>query len=245
MKKNQERDFIFARPLTYIPEFTFDENVATVFSDMIQRSVPGYQTLLWMIGLLSKKYVQANSLCYDLGCSLGAVTQTIQNNIHVPNCRIIAVDNSPAMLERCLKFVKSCSSNIPVDMICADIRHVLIRQASFIVLNFTLQFLDPDDRFEFLKRLYSGMVPGGALIISEKITLANKQQNLFQTELHHFFKKAEGYSELEISQKRTALEKVLFPETKEKHLNRLKEAGFHQAELWFQCFNFASFIAIK
>jgi len=244
-KEKKKRDAIFARPLQNISDFVFDEAVADVFPDMIKRSVPGYETLLTMIGLLTRRYAQADSALYDLGCSLGAATLAMRHNIRASNCRIVAVDNSPAMAKRCRDVLASDRSPVPVDVICADIRAVAIRQASMVALNFTLQFLRPEDRLPLLSRVCSGLLPGGALVLSEKIAFDSTAQDEFHRELHHFFKKENGYSDLEISQKRAALERVLIAESRQVHLTRLREAGFQSAELWFQCFNFVSFLAVK
>jgi tRNA (cmo5U34)-methyltransferase len=237
------KDSLYSQPLGQINSFAFDDNVAQVFPDMIQRSVPGYQTMIAAIGLLAGRFAKQNSICYDLGCSLGAASFSMRQNIHVENCKIIAVDNSQAMLTRFESVLTPNKTSI--ELHCADIRDVEIKNASIVVLNFTLQFLPVEDRKELLAKIYNGLLPNGALIISEKLAFDDSRQHELQIDLHHEFKKSQGYSDLEISQKRTALENVLIPETFATHQNRLKSVGFESAELWFQYFNFASFIALK
>jgi tRNA (cmo5U34)-methyltransferase len=237
------KDSLYSQPLGQINSFAFDDNVAQVFPDMIQRSVPGYQTMIAAIGLLAGRFAKPNSVCYDLGCSLGAASFSMRQNIHVENCKIIAVDNSQAMLTRFESVLTPEKTSI--ELHCADIRDVKIENASMVVLNFTLQFLPVEDRKELLAKIYNGLLPNGALIISEKLAFDDSRQHELQIDLHHEFKKSQGYSDLEISQKRTALENVLIPETFATHQNRLKSVGFESAELWFQYFNFASFIALK
>lgn len=237
------KDSLYSQPLGQINSFAFDDNVAQVFPDMIQRSVPGYQTMIAAIGLLAGRFAKQNSICYDLGCSLGAASFSMRQNIHVENCKIIAVDNSQAMLTRFESVLTPNKTSI--ELHCADIRDVKIENASMVVLNFTLQFLPVEDRKELLAKIYNGLLPNGALIISEKLAFDDSRQHELQIDLHHEFKKSQGYSDLEISQKRTALENVLIPETFATHQNRLKSVGFESAELWFQYFNFASFIALK
>ena len=237
------KDTLYSEPLGQISAFAFDDNVAHVFTDMISRSVPGYQTMIAAIGLLAGRFATPSSVCYDLGCSLGAASFAMQKNITAENCKIIAVDNSQAMLSR---FESVLTPNkTPIGLHCADIRNVKIENASIVVLNFTLQFLPVEDREKLLANIYDGLLPNGALIISEKLAFDDVRQHELQIDLHHEFKKAQGYSQLEISQKRTALENVLIPETFATHQNRLKSVGFASAELWFQYFNFASFIALK
>lgn len=240
---SKNKDSLYSQPLGQISAFAFDDNVAHVFTDMISRSVPGYQTMIAAIGLLASRFAKPHSVCYDLGCSLGAASFAMRQNIAVENCKIIAVDNSPAMLSRFESVLTQ--EKTPIELQCADIREVKIENASMVVLNFTLQFLPVADREKLLAKIYDGLLPDGALIISEKLAFEDTRQHELQQNLHHEFKKAQGYSQLEISQKRTALENVLIPETFATHQNRLKAVGFSSAELWFQYFNFASFIALK
>jgi tRNA (cmo5U34)-methyltransferase len=237
------KDSLYSQPLGQVSSFSFDDNVANVFPDMISRSVPGYQTMITAIGLLAGRFATENSVCYDLGCSLGAASFSMRQNIVAEHCRIVAVDNSPAMLSRFESILTQTKT--PIELHCADIREIEIKNASMVVLNFTLQFLPVEDREKLLTKIYAGLLPNGALIISEKLAFDDLRQHELQIDLHHEFKKAQGYSDLEISQKRTALENVLIPETFTTHQNRLKSVGFKSAELWFQYFNFASFIALK
>lgn len=241
-----KQDDIYSSPLDEMVDFRFDEKVVNVFPDMIQRSVPGYATLISNIGILAAKYAKKNSYCYDLGCSLGAVSLSMQQRIKTSDCKIIAVDNSAAMVEKAKQMlVTDSGSSVPVELICADIADVEIHNASVVVMNFTLQFIAPDARQSLIQRIYDGLKPGGILILSEKLAFDDASVNQFHIDSHHDFKRDNGYSDLEISQKRSALEKVLLPETLEAHQYRLKVAGFSVTEKWFQCFNFASLVAIK
>lgn len=239
------RDALFATPINKLGDWTFDEKVAEVFPDMIQRSVPGYANIISMIGMLAERFAQSDSNIYDLGCSLGAVTLSLRRNIKVDNCKIIAVDNSSAMVERCRRHIDSFRATTPVEVIEADIRDLPIENASLIVLNFTLQFLQPNDRQALLNKVYQGLIDGGVLVLSEKFNFADPVIGDLLFDMHLDFKRANGYSELEISQKRSMLENVMFTDTVESHKSRLHQAGFKHAETWFQCFNFGSLIAIK
>jgi tRNA (cmo5U34)-methyltransferase len=238
-------DTLYADPLMQVKGFRFDEAVVKVFPDMIHRSVPGYATIIDMIGNLAERYAQPNSHCYDLGCSLGAASLAMRHRIQATHCRIIAIDNSEAMVARCQEIIDADTKQLEVELYCADLCDTDIRNASVVVLNFTLQFIALEKRTDILAKIYEGLNPGGVLIISEKLAFDDKQHQLLMNELHHNFKRANGYSDLEIAQKRSAIENVLIPETLTKHRNRLKEAGFSSVDVWFQCFNFASMIAIK
>ncbi|MCB1872799.1 MAG: carboxy-S-adenosyl-L-methionine synthase CmoA [Gammaproteobacteria bacterium] len=237
------RDKIYRNPEQPPAEFVFDQRVARVFPDMIQRSVPGYATVINMIGVLAREYVQPGTVCYDLGCSLGACSLALAASITAPKCRIVAVDNSPAMIEQAQQQRRFQQLATPVEWFCADIREIQIQNASMVVLNFTLQFIPPAARLELLRSIHQGLRPGGLLLLSEKISFEDPQQERLQIEMHHAFKRANGYNELEISRKRSALENVLIPETLEQHRIRLADAGFSRTDLWFQCFNFISLVA--
>ena len=245
MTNTQNSDRIYRQYQHNTQEFQFDKNVVNVFSDMIKRSVPGYENIVEMIGVLTQAHAQDDSYCYDLGCSLGASTLSIIHNLGNKNCHVIGVDNSPAMVEKCIINLNKIETDIRYQIVCDDVLEVEFKPASIVVLNFTLQFIQLKQRDELMKKIYDALLPGGILILSEKIQFSETFKNDLFIDIHHAFKKAQGYSDLEIAQKRNALENVLVPETKETHLTRLKDAGFEHAELWFQCLNFTSFLAIK
>lgn len=240
-----ERDTLFSTPVSRLGDWTFDERVAEVFPDMIQRSVPGYSSILAMTGMLAARFVRPASQVYDLGCALGAATLAIRRNIQYDNCKIIAVDNSAAMVSRCRRLLDNFRSAIQAEVIEQDICHLPIENASLVVLNFTLQFLPPADRLPLLKKIYQGLQPGGALVLSEKFSFEDGSIGDLLFNMHHDFKRANGYSELEISQKRSMLENVMLTDSLPAHKSRLQQAGFLHSELWFQCFNFGSLIALK
>lgn len=238
------KDTIY-RNVDPVSAFVFDDKVADVFTDMINRSVPGYATIIAMIGTLAERYVQDNSCCYDLGCSLGAATLAMRQNIKAQACKIIAVDNSAAMIARCETVLDQDKSPIPVELRCADIADVDITNASLVILNFTLQFVALAQRGALIRKIFAGMRPGAMLILSEKIHFEDEALNSLFIDLHHRFKEQNGYSKTEISRKRAAIENVLVPETLRAHESRIMDAGFASFAVWFQCFNFASMVAVK
>lgn len=246
------RDTLFASPIGSISGFTFDADVAAVFPDMLNRSIPGYNTIITQTGLLAERFAQAGTRCYDLGCSLGATTLAVRQHLSADDCTLVAVDNSRAMLDGFSKTLASLpESDKPglkpatIELRCEDIADTPIENASVVALNFTLQFVAPEQRQAILTRIADGMVPDGVLILSEKVIFEDAGLNALNIEMYHEFKRANGYSDLEISQKRTALENVLVPDTLELHQQRLRQAGFRTSTVWFQCFNFLSLIALK
>lgn len=242
--KSKQNDQIYANKQASNP-FKFDQKVAAVFPDMIKRSVPGYQNIIHNIQQLAEKYVTENSVCYDLGCSLGAASLALSHGNRYSGVKIIAVDNSAAMIERCATNISGFKHTTPIELVQADIQSLVIDNASMVVLNYTLQFIPQTLRLDVLKRIYQGMNDGGILLLSEKIIFSDETVNQLMIELHHQFKRENGYSELEISQKRNALETVLVPETMSSHLQRLQDIGFSHVSCYQQQLNFASFIAIK
>ncbi len=248
------RDNLYANPLIAEP-FQFDARVAAVFTDMIKRSVPGYGMIIDMTAIIARRYVQAGTRCYDLGCSLGASTLAMRHGIAQPGCAIVAIDNSQAMVDRCRDLINADTSasmatqqgsgHIPVTVMCEDVCDVNYSNASLIAINFTLQFIADEKRQPLLQNLCQALVPGGVLIVSEKIAFDDADEQTLLTNLHHDFKGTQGYSALEIAQKRQAIENVLIPDSVTRHRQRLLQAGFSRVHVWFQCFNFCSMIAVK
>lgn len=238
------KDTIYAKQKKAINTFRFDEEVTRVFEDMIKRSVPGYTLMLEMLSVISAKYITEESQCYDLGCSLGASTLAIQHNAPA-NSLIIAIDNSEAMIEQCKKNISDKKDKAKVDVRQQDILCTDFFNASLVSMNFTLQFINEDDRIPLLTKIVNSLNKGGALILSEKIVFDEPAKQERLANLHHDFKRSQGYSDLEIAQKRTSLENFLIPDTIQKHQQRLLDVGFSEVNLWFQCFNFVSLLAIK
>ncbi|GJL83630.1 MAG: carboxy-S-adenosyl-L-methionine synthase [marine bacterium B5-7] len=238
-------DTLFARPLDDVAGFCFDDKVAAVFEDMIKRSVPGYATVVGISGVLASHFAQPDSHIYDLGCALGATALAMADSVSAPGCTVMAVDNSASMIQRLRERIETSTIATPIQLVEDDILTTPIDNASLVALNYTLQFVALEQRDELLRRIFNGMRKGGVLVLSEKIHFEDPAIARLCTELHHEFKRRQGYSDLEISQKRSAIENVLIPETIDTHERRLRGAGFSRVEVWFQCFNFASLVAFK
>ncbi len=229
--------------------FRFNEAVTRVFPDMLQRSIPGYAASIEAIGSLAARYVQPRTYCYDLGCSLGAATLAMRQGIAADGCHIIAVDNASAMVECCRQVVDEDDarrrSDTSVEVVHCDIREVAIANASMVVLNYTLQFLDLADRDVVIQKIHDGLIDGGVLVLSEKVVDDDPRVEELLVDLHHEHKRRNNYSALEVSRKRAALEKVLIPESVADHRERLAKAGFGHAVVWLRYFNFVSIVAIR
>ena len=229
--------------------FRFDEKVARVFPDMLKRSIPGYAASIEAIGSLAARYVRAGTTCYDLGSSLGAATLAMRHGIDQPCCRVVAVDSAPAMIARLHDVIAEDDllngPETQVDIVESDICEFTFDNASMVVLNYTLQFIERDDREPLLGRIHAGLNEGGILVLSEKVVDEDDTMEQLLVDLHHEHKRRNNYSALEIARKRAALENVLVPETVAAHRGRLAAAGFSHSAVWLRHFNFVSIIAIR
>lgn len=241
MKKDQ----IFSRPLPKSKPFIFDNKVAEVFEDMLLRSVPGYADNLKMIEMFAGYFAREQADYYDLGSSLCAASIALQKGVKNKGRCIYAIDNSPAMIRRSRHIISGINAATPIRLICADIQDVKIKNAAIVLMNYTLQFIHPDLRDALLRRVYEGLLPGGLLLLSEKMVFEQPAESEFQNNWYWTFKKFNGYSRMEISQKRNALENVLIPETWQTHKQRLTETGFKEVYIWQRFFNFTSVFAKK
>ncbi|MBQ1784449.1 MAG: carboxy-S-adenosyl-L-methionine synthase CmoA [Gammaproteobacteria bacterium] len=242
---SSSRDRIYRTPQPKLVNFSFDNQVAEVFDDMARRSIPGYELILATLADLAPKVVTSGSHVYDLGCALGAATHAIRQGLGKADARLFAVDNSPAMVERCQRHLASWRSPLAVEVRCEDIRSSELSNASLVAMNFTLQFLEPDERLALLERIHAALNPGGVLLLAEKIRIEPAAADQLISDLHLQFKRRNGYSELEISQKRSALEKVMRIDSLSTHQQRLSAAGFSSVVPCIQALNFVALLAFK
>lgn len=232
-------------PERQLVDFAFDDAVAAVFPDMIRRSVPGYETVIPLTGLLAARHAADVAAAddtrriYDLGCSLGATTLAVLRQLGDAPARIVAVDNAQAMLER----ARAAIADQRVEFRLADVRELDFEPAAVVLLNYVLQFIPPADRLTLLTRIRRALTPGGLLIVSGKIRFDDPDEQQFYEAAHLDFKRANGYRELEISGKRNALERVMIVDTEEQHRRYFRDAGFGTVRKWYQCLNWASFLA--
>lgn len=244
LNNENNKDSLFEQQFASVKSFAFDQQVTDVFTDMIKRSVPGYETLLKSIAMFCMRYAQNNTNIYDLGCSLGAVAITAAEATKDKDCHIIGIDTSKPMLQKCQNIIENRKLNKKITLHNTDIATLKMSNASVIVSNFTLQFIPKSHRHDVIENIYKGLNSDGVFILSEKFKACNETDS-FLIDHYHAYKKINGYSNKEIQSKRQALQDVLIPDDIEEIKNRLISVGFTKVVKWFQCFNFASFIAIK
>lgn len=239
------RDDLYNTPKTPVPPFEFNTSVAQVFDDMIHRSVPMYGEIIRRQAQLVERCCPRGTRIYDLGCSTGNLALALCRQMPAGTFEMVAVDSSQPMLDIFQQRLDAVGRADDIAVMCRDIRRVEMERAGVVVLNFTLQFIPQPDRDCLLQRIYDVLVPGGILLFSEKTIHPNQELADLQVDFYYRFKREKGYSELEISQKREALENVLVPETGRTHHRRLRDCGFSDIDRWLKWFNFCSWICIK
>jgi len=238
-------DSIYSQLQPTVAPFEFDDKVVQVFDDMISRSVPLYRESLFRQSELAAHYYKDQSFIYDLGCSNGNFGLQFMQRMATQPFKMVGIDTSQPMLDQYKTRLENIPSHDQVELCCQGIEDYPFKSASVIVINLTLQFLSLDVRNSLIKKLYDALLPGGILLLTEKVVHQDPELSQLQQDWYYRFKKENGYSQLEISQKRDALENVLIPETIEQHQQRLRQTGFNQIDVWLKWFNFASLICIK
>jgi tRNA (cmo5U34)-methyltransferase len=223
-------------------QFEFDEEVASVFDDMLDRSVPFYKEMQRLSIVFANNHLEDNSKVYDLGCSTGTTLIELAKFCN-KDLKLFGIDSSKAMLELANK--KSKAFGIDIKFICDDIFNTDFNGAKAIFSNYTLQFIRPLQRENLIKKIYNSLEIGGVFIFSEKLITQNSVLDKEFIDEYYRFKKSQGYSEFEIAQKREALENVLIPYSENENKKMIKDAGFSSCEMIFKWVNFATFIAIK
>lgn len=239
------KDEVFKEPAAKPVDFTFNSKVAGVFDDMVNRSVPFYEEIQRMVAELAADHVQANTKVYDLGCSTGT-TMAYLDRLVPDNISFIGIDDSEDMLHKCRQKLEALEVSRSFDLQVADLNQPIgIQTASVAVLCLTLQFVRPIHRERLLKNIFDGLVPGGVLIVVEKILAEEQSFNRDFIRYYYDMKRRHHYSEMEIAQKREALENVLVPYKLSENITMLHQAGFAACETFFKWYNFSGFIAKK
>ncbi len=233
-------DKVFTKPIK--KQFEFDEEVAAVFDDMLHRSVPHYEEAQEITEFFALRYLQEGGRLYDLGSSTATLLISIAKKLPF-DAELVGLDNSKAMIEQASKKVAAFGLDIVLEE--ADILRYEYKKADVVVSNYTLQFIRPLVREELVQKVYGALRDEGVFIFSEKLISHHKRLNKELIDFYYDFKKAQGYSEFEIMQKREALENVLVPYSEEENIAMAKKAGFGHCEVIFRWGNFATFIALK
>lgn len=240
-----ERDEVYREQYTKPSDFKFSSKVAGVFDDMVNRSVPYYEEMQRMVAELAADHATPGTSIYDLGCSTGT-TMIHMNELVDESIHFVGVDDSQDMLDKCRNKLIQLDFKRPYDLVIADLnRDVQVQNASVVVLCLTLQFVRPIARERLVKQIFNGLHKDGALIVIEKILAEDSRFNRDFIKYYYDMKRRHNYSEMEIAQKREALENVLIPYKLSENITLLRDAGFEHCETFFKWYNFAGFIAKK
>ena len=238
-------DQIFAQPIARATDFRFDDRTAGVFDDMVDRSVPFYAEMQRMTAELAADFATPDSNLYDLGCATGTTLAVLDPYVD-QSVRFIGIDNSPQMLDKARAKMERLGVTRPLDLVTADLHDLPpIQNASVVVLTLTLQFVRPLHRERLIKAVCDGTNEQGCLILIEKLTEDDTLFNRLFIKYYYDMKRRHGYSDMEISQKREALENVLIPYHLEENRDLLLNAGYKHFQLFFRWYNFAAMIAVK
>lgn len=239
------RDSIFNKKRKHIDDFNFNHEVAAVFDDMVERSIPNYGEVHRIVADMVRRYLPDNAVVYDLGCSTGSTIVLMHQTAVAAGKKIniIGVDASKAMLERCQ--AKLDQHKVSATLIEGDLLTLDLEECDLVIMDYTLQFIPLEQRTILLSNIYESLKPGGRFVLAEKIASDKTKIQEMITDLYYDFKRRNGYSELEISQKREALENVMTPLTPSQQISMLEVAGFREVDMVFRWYNFAAWLAIK
>ncbi|RRQ46044.1 carboxy-S-adenosyl-L-methionine synthase CmoA [Chryseobacterium sp. SC28] len=245
MEENVNSDEVFKQKLENLFDFEFNNEVAGVFDDMVSRSVPFYEEMQRMTSELAGRHAQQGTNVYDLGCSTGTTMLLMDKKI--PNdIKFVGIDDSEEMIHKCREKLNNFKLNREIDLEVADLtQDIPVHNASVVVMVLVLQFIRPAHRLDIVRKICEGMTKNGVFILIEKILTEEKSFNRDFIDYYYDFKRRNNYSELEISQKREALENILIPYKTSENISMLRNAGFGEVEVFFRWYNFTGIIAKK
>ncbi|TCL75758.1 carboxy-S-adenosyl-L-methionine synthase CmoA [Rhizobium sp. BK251] len=243
--RTELRDEVFAEAEQPVGDFTFNAKVADVFDDMVSRSVPFYEEIQRMVCELARDFAKPQTNLYDIGCSTATTLLSLDALVD-PSVNFIGIDNAPDMLEKAGQKVQRSGARHNIDLQVGDLHQgIHLENASVVTMLLTLQFIRPLYRERVMKTIFSGLNDQGCLLLVEKVTSEDTMFNRLFIEHYYNYKRRNGYSEIEISKKREALENVLIPYRLEENMQLLKETGFSSVEVFFRWYNFCGIIAVK
>lgn len=240
-----QKDRVFSDPQSGGEAFRFGPRVAACFDDMAERSIPLYRELQIAAVTLAQRAAQPETAIYDIGCSTGTTLVPLALATPFESTAIVGTDSSEHMLKRCREKLEMAGVAGRVRLLHSELEKTPLESASAVLMNYTLQFSKPESRAETIKRVHDALVPGGVLILAEKLRFDDPRTAELMENLYYDFKRRNGYSETEIEQKRKALEGVLVPFTREENIALLTGAGFQRIVPILQAYPFAAFAAFR
>ncbi|WP_312365974.1 carboxy-S-adenosyl-L-methionine synthase CmoA [Ensifer sp.] len=243
--RTNRKDEVFAREDQQVGDFAFNATVADVFDDMVGRSVPYYEEMQRMVCELALDFAQPHTNLYDIGCSTATTLLSLDGVIR-PDVRFVGIDNAPDMLDKARQKIEAAGARRKIELMAADLHQgVDMENASVVTMLLTLQFIRPLYRERVMRMMHRALNDRGCLLLVEKLTGEDTTFNRLFIQHYYDFKRRNGYSEIEISKKREALENVLIPYRLEENLQLLREVGFRSVEVFFRWYNFCGIVAVK
>jgi tRNA (cmo5U34)-methyltransferase len=245
MSSNPQKDEVYREQRSTVGDFTFDRSVATVFDDMVSRSVPFYGEMQRMIVEMARDFAMPQTAVYDLGCSTGTTLGALHPSLD-PSVHFVGVDDSPEMLAKCRSKLEQSGVDRRVDLQCLDLNDgAPSENASLVMMILTLQFIRPLRRERLIGDIYRGLNPQGGLLLIEKVLGEESLFNRLFIKYYYDMKRRNGYSDMEIAQKREALENVLIPYKLLENRELLLRTGFREVDVFFKWYNFCGIVAVK
>ena len=239
------KDEVFANGDFQPGSFRFNNEVASVFDDMANRSIPYYQEVIYICGQLADSFIPNNGFIYDIGCATGNTLTYLAKTLKDKNVNLIGFDPSESMISKAREKADVFTYGHDIVFKAETCQSCDLANADMVILNYTLQFIDVEERQTMIDKIYNSLNPGGILIMSEKLRQEDKLVEKFNTKTYESFKSGNGYSFLEIANKRQALENILVPDSLSGNLDLLKRSGFSRTEILFKWLNFTTFAAFK
>jgi tRNA (cmo5U34)-methyltransferase len=239
------KDQIFSEGDFSSGSFKFTSDVASVFDDMASRCIPFYREVIQLTAEVAQDYVPNGGHIYDLGCSTGTTLLYLAKCLNGKNISMTGYDPAEAMLKKANEKSHVYTYSHEINFLNGVCESASIKQANMVIMNYTLQFIELEERAKAISRIYENLEQGGVFLISEKLREKDPKVEKLNTRAYESFKAGNGYSFLEIANKRQALENILVPQSTDENIAMLKNAGFSTVDVLFKWLNFATFIAIK
>lgn len=231
----------------HMPEgkWEFDEHVTGCFEDMLRRSIPQYDVMRRSVFDIACCYRKPKTAIVDLGASRGDGLAPLLERFGAHN-HWVAVEVSQPMLRALHERFGGWEQNGLMQVLDLDLREGFPPVSASVILSvLTLQFTPIEHRQKIIRRAFDALLPGGALVLVEKILGSTAELDAVMVDRYYAFKRESGYSEEEIQRKRMSLEGVLVPLTAQWNEELLRRCGFAEVDCFWRWMNFAGWVAVK
>lgn len=223
----------------------FDDAVADVFDEMLERSIPGYGMMRSLVTDLAVEFAQPETYIVDLGCSRAGALLPIVERLGAYN-RYLGIEISDPMRAAAEQNLAPWIRTGHARVASLDLRDEYPKVPASVTLSIlTLMFTPIEYRQQLLAHAYERTLPGGAFVLVEKVLGGDFHSDALLKRLYYKMKGANGYTEEQINAKRRSLEGVLVPVTEQMNRSLLESAGFRHIEPFWRSLNFAGWIAVR